>query len=116
MTRELEYLEEALIEAEEAARWYAQRNLTATPGIASELEAAAQEIAETGPKMVATVPCTMRRFHGLQFRGVTVVTPNTWPAFDHGTRRFLLRRFPFSLLYRVELTRLVIVAVAHAHR
>ena len=66
--------------------------------------------------MVATVPCTMRRFHGLQFHGVTVVTPNTWPAFDHGTRRFLLRRFPFSLLYRVELTRLVIVAVAHAHR
>ena len=47
MTRELEYLEEALIEAEEAARWYAQRSLTAAAGFASELEAAAQAITET---------------------------------------------------------------------
>ena len=89
MTRELEYLEEALIEAQEAARWYAQRSLTAAAGFASELEAAAQAITET---------------------------PNTWPAFDHGTRRFLLRRYPYSLVYRVEPTRLVVVAVAHAHR
>ena len=66
--------------------------------------------------MAATVPCTMRRFHGLPYHGVTVVTPNTWPAFDHGTRRFLLRRYPYNLIYRVEPTRLVIVAVAHAHR
>ena len=89
MTRKLEYLEDALIEAEEAARWYAQRSPTAAAGFASELEAAAQAITET---------------------------PNTWPAYDHDTRRFLLRRYPYSLIYRVETARLVIVAVAHGRR
>jgi hypothetical protein len=28
--------------------------------------------------------------------------PNAWPRFDHDTRRYLLRRFPFSIVYRVE--------------
>jgi plasmid stabilization system protein ParE len=42
--------------------------------------------------------------------------PEAWPPYDHGTRRFLLRRFPYFLVYRVEPTRVVIVAVAHAHR
>ena len=89
MTRELEYLEEALVEAEEAARWYAQRSPTAAAGFAFELEAATRAITET---------------------------PNTWPLYDHGTRRYLIRRCPYSLIYRVETARLVIVAVAHAHR
>ena len=89
MTRKLEYLDDALVEAEEAARWYAQRSPTAAAGFVFELEAAVLAITET---------------------------PHTWPAYDHGTRRFLLRRYPYSLIYRVEPARLVIVAVAHAHR
>lgn len=89
MTRTLEYLDEALDEAEEAARWYAERSPTAAAGLADELDVAAAEIERA---------------------------PATWPAYDHGTRRFLLRRFPYSVVYRVEPTRVVIVAVAHAHR
>jgi plasmid stabilization system protein ParE len=42
--------------------------------------------------------------------------PDAWPAFDHGTRRYLLRRYPFSVIYRIETDRVLIVAIAHAHR
>jgi len=42
--------------------------------------------------------------------------PSTWPTYDHDTRRFLLRRFPYSVIYRVEPSRIVIVAIAHGRR
>ena len=89
MTPRLEYLDEALDEAEQAARWYADRSPTAAAGFADELDVAAAAIGQA---------------------------PETWPPYDHGTRRFLLRRFPYFLVYRVEPERVVIVAVAHAHR
>ena len=42
--------------------------------------------------------------------------PEAWPAYDHGTRHYLPGRYPFSVVYRVEATRILIVAVAHGHR
>jgi hypothetical protein len=27
--------------------------------------------------------------------------PERWPAFSHGTRRVLVHRFPFAIIYRV---------------
>jgi plasmid stabilization system protein ParE len=42
--------------------------------------------------------------------------PSTWPTHHHGTRRFLLRRFPYSVIYRIEPAKIVIVAVAHGRR
>ena len=89
MARELEYLEEALEEAEAAARWYAERSATAAAAFSDEIDAAESAI---------------------------VRLPEAWPPFDHGTRRYLLRRFPFSVVYRIEPTRIVIVAVAHFRR
>ena len=89
MTRELEYLEEALQEAEAAARWYAERSVTASAAFSSEMDAAESAILRL---------------------------PDAWPPFDHGTRRYLLQRFPFSGVYRVEARRILIVAVAHARR
>ena len=89
MIRTLEFLDEALEEAEEAARWYAERSAMAAVGFAEELDAAITHIERT---------------------------PTTWSTHEHKTRRFLLRRFPYSVVYRVEATRVVIVAVAHAHR
>jgi len=89
VTRELEYLEEALDEAEAAVRWYAERSVTAAAAFSSELDAAESAIARL---------------------------PEAWPPFDHGTRRYLLQRFPFSVVYRVEHRRILIVAVAHARR
>jgi toxin ParE1/3/4 len=89
VTRELEYLEQALQEAEAAARWYAGRSATAAAAFSAEMDAAESAI---------------------------VSLPEAWPSFDHGTRRYLLQRFPFSVVYRVETRRILIVAVAHARR
>lgn len=86
---ELEYLEEALAEAEAAARWYAERSAAAARGFSDEIDAAESAIARL---------------------------PEAWPRFDHGTRRFLLRRYPFSVVYRVESHRVLIIAVAHGRR
>jgi plasmid stabilization system protein ParE len=86
---ELEYLEEALREAEAAARWYAERSVTAAAGFSDEIDAAESAI---------------------------VRLPEAWPAFDPGTRRYLLQRFPFSVVYRIEARRILIMAVAHARR
>jgi plasmid stabilization system protein ParE len=86
---DLEYLAEALEEAEASARWYAQRSPSAAQGFDVELEAAERAILEQ---------------------------PEAWPPFDYGTRRYLLRRYPFSIVYEIEPRRVVIIAVAHAHR
>jgi plasmid stabilization system protein ParE len=85
----LEYLEEALLEAEAAARWYAERSPSAALAFSDEIDIAEEAI---------------------------VQSPEAWPAHDHGTRRYLLRRFPYSVVYRVESTRVLLVAVAHAKR
>ena len=89
MATELEYLEEALEEAEAVARWYAERSASAAAGFSEEVDTAESAIADF---------------------------PDAWPHYDHGTRRYLLRRYPFSVIYRVESRRILIVAVAHGHR
>jgi toxin ParE1/3/4 len=87
--RDLEYLEEALEEAEAAARWYAERSANAAAGFSGELDAAEIAILEQ---------------------------PEAWPPFEHGTRRYLVRRYPLSVVYCVESSRVLIVAVTHARR
>ena len=89
MAREPEYLDEALEEAEAAARWYAERSSSAAAAFADEIDAAITAIAQN---------------------------PDAWPPYDHGTRHYLLRRYPFSVVYRVESARILIVAVAHGRR
>lgn len=89
VTRELEYLVEALEEAEAAARWYAERSAAAAAAFSDEIDEAESAIARL---------------------------PDAWPRFDHNTRRYLLRRFPFSVIYRVESRRVLILAVAHGRR
>jgi toxin ParE2 len=89
VTRTLDILDEALKDAEDAAGWYAERSATASAAFVQELEHAVAEIQRT---------------------------PATWPSYDHGTRRFLLKRFPYSVVYRADDNRIVVVAVAHAHR
>jgi len=89
VSRALEYLDEAIEEAEAAAQWYADRSGSAATGFADEIDAAIAAIEQN---------------------------PEAWPAYDHGTRHYLLRRYPFSMVYRVEATRILIVAVAHGHR
>jgi hypothetical protein len=42
--------------------------------------------------------------------------PRLWPVYDGEYRRYLLKRFPYGLVYRIDVTRVFIVAVAHLHR
>jgi len=42
--------------------------------------------------------------------------PTTWPLFQHGFRRYLLSRFPFSIIYKEHLEFIYIVAVMHNSR
>src|SRR5215213_8081531 len=42
--------------------------------------------------------------------------PNSFPLADHGTRKFVLHRFPFNIFYLIRDTEIVIVAAAHQKR
>jgi toxin ParE1/3/4 len=42
--------------------------------------------------------------------------PARWPEYSYGTRRFVLARFPFSIVYLEQLDVVTIVAVAHNKR
>ena len=76
-------------EAEAAERWYRDRNETAATRFRRELDRAVEMIAER---------------------------PEAAPPYVDNTRRFLLRRFPFFVVYRVFSQRVQVVAVAHARR
>jgi toxin ParE1/3/4 len=76
-------------EAEVAERWYRERNETAATRFRRELERAVELIAER---------------------------PEAPPPYVGNTRRFLLRRFPFFIVFRVNSGRVQIIAVAHARR
>src|ERR1039458_1612095 len=43
-------------------------------------------------------------------------SPTRWPSGEHETRKFVLQRFPFALIYREQATRVQVLAVAHGHR
>jgi toxin ParE1/3/4 len=49
--------------------------------------------------------------------GQVIAVPRRWAAGPHSTRRFLLRTFPFTLIYRERTSGNVqILAVAHTSR
>ena len=76
-------------EAQAAERWYRERNETASVRFQRELDRAIERISER---------------------------PETGSPYLSNTRRVLLRRFPFFIVYRVRGGVLEIVAVAHGRR
>lgn len=42
--------------------------------------------------------------------------PDTWPIFHGKYRRYILRRFPYSLIYRLESEKIYVLAVMHNSR
>ena len=42
--------------------------------------------------------------------------PERWPVIRFDVRRRLVYRFPYGVLYRIDVNELVILAVAHLHR
>ncbi|NLB54846.1 MAG: type II toxin-antitoxin system RelE/ParE family toxin [Lentisphaerae bacterium] len=42
--------------------------------------------------------------------------PERWPIIRPHIRRRLVHRFPYALLYRVEVDKIIILAIMHLHR
>ena len=80
---------EAVAEARSATHWYRERNADAAKAFVAELERAFLCIAES---------------------------PERWPVIETDRRRFVLRRFPFSVVYRLKSGRVEVLAVAHGRR
>jgi plasmid stabilization system protein ParE len=79
----------ALAEAEAALRWYLERSQRAAESFLREISRAVDQIAQT---------------------------PDRFPQFEFGTRKILLRRFPYWLVFRETATAVEIVALAHGRR
>ncbi len=55
--------------------------------------------------------------HELEAAYETIVSlPETWPKFQKNFRRFLLSKFPFSVIYRIKNQSIFVVAVMHNSR
>jgi len=87
--RTVDFHPEAVAEARMAFEWYRNRNERVAGFFLAELDLAIHSIAET---------------------------PERWPTYIRGTRRFLLRRFPFGVVYRWVAETIQVVAVAHGRR
>lgn len=42
--------------------------------------------------------------------------PKRWPEYLYGTRRLVLKRFPFSIIYLNQPSEVTLIAVAHSKR
>ena len=87
--KSVEFLEEASADYEAAFDWYYRRSVGSASKFSSELAQAIGMIAEA---------------------------PQRWPAGPHGTRKILLHRFPFAVVYRELPSVIQVLAVAHGHR
>ena len=88
-TKNVEFHEEAALEFLAAVEWYLARSEIVASRFAQQITRAVQLIAQA---------------------------PHRWPSYSHNTRKFVLRRFPFLVVYRELPTVIQILAVAHAHR
>src|SRR5262249_9904954 len=85
----IEYHEGAARDVRSAVSWYRKRSPKAALDFIDELNRAAHIIAKA---------------------------PDRWPTGSSGTRRFLLWRFPFTVIYSHENSTVTIWAVAHGSR
>jgi plasmid stabilization system protein ParE len=79
----------AITEAKAAYDWYAKRSPFAANAFMAALDDAASVIRKN---------------------------PARWPQHAHGTRKYLLRRFPYAVIYRVTDETIQVLAVAHGRR
>lgn len=80
---------EATREIEEACAWYGERGPAAEEGFLAELDHAVQQVA---------------------------AAPLRWPQHRASTRRFVFRRYPYSLIYRPYAGLVRVLAIAHDKR
>ncbi len=87
--KQLEIHPAALAEFKSAVLWYMERNQIAPTRFVAEVDRAIDLLLES---------------------------PARWPAAELGTRRMILRRFPYAIMYRDGQNAIQILAVAHGHR
>lgn len=85
----VEFHHDAVEEAAAAQEWYQARSSSAAEAFVADLDHAIKRISDG---------------------------PARWPSFVHGTRRYLLRTFPFQVVYRTVGTTVQVIAVAHGRR
>ena len=88
-SRKIDVHPEAIAEARAAAEWYREKSDSAANAFLAEIDHAVEKISES---------------------------PGMWSPYFRGTRRFVLLRFPFCVVYREVFESIQIVAVAHAKR
>ena len=79
----------AVEEAEKAARWYRERSARSAAQFVEEVNYAIDRI---------------------------LAAPQRWPTGEYGSRKFLLHRFSFAVVYRELPSAIPVLAVAHGHR
>jgi len=87
--KKVEFHEDAALEYEAALEWYLERSLLAAS-----------------------------KFVDAMSRGIDMIVeaPHRWSAASHDTRRFLLQRFPFAIVYRELPAAIQVLAIAHVRR
>ena len=89
MARPIGFHPAVLAEAAAAASWYRERSAKAAAAFEAEIAHAMERIAGA---------------------------PDRYPPYIDESRRILLRRFPYSIVYRLNTDSIEIVAVAHWRR
>lgn len=89
MLRKIEYHPLAKLEIQESARWYDDRMNGLGFEFLLDVKSAESKILKN---------------------------PHTWPNYEEGTKRFLLKRFPYAIIYLVAEEPIQIIAVAHCKR
>jgi plasmid stabilization system protein ParE len=87
--KKVEFHEAASLELDSAFDWYLERSESAAARFLVELNAAISNVAEA---------------------------PHRWPSGSRGTQKFLLRGFPFAVIYRDLSSSIQVLAAAHGHR
>ena len=48
--------------------------------------------------------------------GILAAAPGVWPRFEAGTRRYVLSRFPYDIIYRETDAGIEVIAISHHKR
>ena len=89
MARRIELDPAAVEELSESFDWYLERSQAAAEGFLAEVDHALWVISES---------------------------PEIWPQFESGTRRYVMDRYPFSVIFSVSKDSVFVHAFAHQSR
>jgi plasmid stabilization system protein ParE len=87
--RQIEIHPAALAELKSAVEWYLERSQPAAEQFVAEVDRAIARVIES---------------------------PRRWPVAEDSTRKFVLQRFPFAIVYREKNSGVQILAFAHGRR